>query len=143
MRRNSMHWCICTTAPALLRRLAVRSGNVGTFTTGDHSGTTGIGGGDRGEMSGGVHHTIHHRQHRLNAFDLLFRHAEIVFRQHHQIGQLTFDQTAFLPARWKPRAARRPQLQRDIARQTVVVVIHRQPATVRPDTSQYSAVHGL
>ena len=88
----------------------------------------------RREVTGGVHHfAINHRQHRLNAFDLLFRDAEVVFRQHHQIGKLTGGQTAFLALlAGEPGAARRPQLQRDIARQAVGVVIHRHPANGAP-----------
>lgn len=99
----------------------------------------------RREVTGGVNHfAINHRQHRLNAFDLLFRDAEIVLRQHHQIGKLTGGQTALLPCSPENRAPPAVHSSSATSRGRRLLSSYIAiPPTVRPETSQYSAVHGL
>ena len=88
----------------------------------------------RRKVSRRVHHlAVHHRQHRLDPLDFLFRDAEVVFRQHHQVGKLALLNAPFLALlAGKPRASRRPQFQRHVARQAVAVVVHRHPADGTP-----------
>ncbi len=113
--------------------------------TGDHSGSTGSGGGAGGEkLPAADHLAVHHRHYRLDAFDLLFRHAEIVLRQHRHIRQLADLDLAFLALfggePWRCACVHSISAVSRSSRALSSYIA--MPPTVRPETSQYSAVHG-
>lgn len=72
---------------------------------------------------------VDHRQDGFDALDLLFRHAEVVFAQHRQIGELTdLNLPLLVLFAGEPCAALGPEHQGGVAIQTGAVIVHLHPA---------------
>lgn len=72
---------------------------------------------------------VHHRQDGLDALDLLFRHAEVVFAEHRQIRELAnLDLPLLVLLAGEPCAALGPEHQGGIAVQAGAMIVHLHPA---------------
>ena len=72
---------------------------------------------------------VDHGEDGLDALDLLLRHAEVVFAEHGQIGELAdLNLPLLVLLAGEPRAALGPEHQGGIAIQTGAVVVHLHPA---------------
>ena len=68
------------------------------------------------------------REHGFDAFDLFFRHGEIIVRERDEVRQLAGSNRPFLPVlTGKPTAALCVEAERLFAGETALVGIHRNP----------------